>query len=122
MAGSASGTIDRVRRRIIGTLVGVPLGLACLPLAEHAPLLVWSAAAIAMIVYAMALPERYDIASGAFAFTLIVTLAASGIHSIPLLAARAWETLLGGLLGLAAAKFIFPLRSTGEGAYFSDRE
>jgi len=43
---------------------------------------------------------------------LIVTLAASGVHSIPLLAARAWETLLGGALGLAAAIFIFPLRSS----------
>jgi hypothetical protein len=112
VAGSASGTIQRVRRRIIGTLIGVPMGLACLPVAEHAPLLIWAAAAIAMIIYAMALPERYDIACGAFAFTLIVTLAASGVHSIPLLAARAWETLLGGALGLAAAIFIFPLRSS----------
>jgi hypothetical protein len=112
VAGSASGTIQRVRRRIIGTLIGVPIGLACLPVAEHAPLLIWAAAAIAMIIYAMALPERYDVACGAFAFTLIVTLAASGVHSIPLLAARAWETLLGGALGLAAAIFIFPLRSS----------
>lgn len=111
VAGSASGTIDRVRRRIIGTLIGVPLGLACLPLAAHAPLLIWATAALAMIVYSMALPERYDIACAAFAFTLIVTLAVSGIHSISLLAARAWETLLGGSLGLAAATFIFPLRS-----------
>ncbi len=110
VAGSATGTVDRVRRRLIGTMVGVPLGLACLPLAEHAPLLIWAAAALAMIAYAMALPERYDIACAAFAFTLIVTLAASGVHSIPLLAARAWETLLGGVLGLAAAMFIFPLR------------
>jgi uncharacterized membrane protein YccC len=67
---------------------------------------------MAMIIYAMALPERYDVACGAFAFTLIVTLAASGVHSIPLLAARAWETLLGGALGLAAAIFILPLRSS----------
>jgi hypothetical protein len=111
VAGSASGTAARVRRRIIGTLICVPLGLVCLPLVEHAPLLAWAAAALAMIVYAMALPERYDIASGAFAFTLIVTLAIGGVHSIPLLAARAWETLLGGALGLAAARFIFPLRS-----------
>jgi hypothetical protein len=110
VAGSASGTAARVRRRIVGTLVGVPLGLVCLPLVEHAPLLAWAAAALAMIVYAMALPERYDIASGAFAFTLIVTLAIGGVHSVPLLAARAWETLLGGALGLAAAKLIFPLR------------
>jgi hypothetical protein len=112
VAGSATGTIQRVRRRIIGTLIGVPIGLICLPVAEHAPLLIWAAAALAMIIYAMALPERYDIACGAFAFTLIVTLAASGVHSIPVLAARAWETLLGGSLGLAAAMFIFPLRSS----------
>ena len=110
VAGSASGTIQRVRRRIIGTLVGVPLGLACLPLAAHFPLLIWAAAALAMIVYAMALPERYDIACGAFAFTLIITLAVSGVHSIPVLTARAWETLLGGTLGLLAAMFVFPIR------------
>jgi hypothetical protein len=110
VAGSATGTVQRVRRRIIGTLVGVPLGLVCLPVAEHMPLLVWLAAALAMIVYAMALPERYDIACGAFAFTLIVTLAVSGVHSVPLLTARAWETLIGGALGLLAAMVIFPLR------------
>ncbi|PRY07980.1 FUSC family protein [Paraburkholderia sp. BL25I1N1] len=110
VAGSASGTAQRVRRRIIGTLVGVPLGLACLPLVEHVPLLAWAAVAAAMIVYAMALPERYDVACGAFAFTLIVTLAIGGVHSISFLGARAWETLLGGAVGLLAAKFIFPLR------------
>jgi uncharacterized membrane protein YccC len=110
VAGSASGTAERVRRRIIGTLIGVPVGLACLPLVEHAPLLAWAAVAAAMIVYAMTLPDRYDIACGAFAFTLIVTLAIGGVHSISILGARAWETLLGGVLGLLAAKFIFPLR------------
>ncbi|WP_322787133.1 FUSC family protein [Paraburkholderia dilworthii] len=103
------------RRRIIGTLVGVPLGLACLPIAVHAPLLVWAAAAIAMIIYSMALPERYDIACAAFAFTLIVTLAASGVHSYVLLAARAWETLLGGALGVVAAKVVFPIRAPKSG-------
>jgi hypothetical protein len=110
VAGTAAGTAERVRRRLVGTAIGVPLGIACLPLAEHMPLLIWGAAALAMIVYAMALPERYDIACGAFAFTLMVTMAASGIHSVPLLAARAWETLLGAVLGLAAAMLIFPLR------------
>jgi hypothetical protein len=110
VAGSATGTLARVRRRIVGTLVGVPLALACLPLAVHAPLVLWCVAAFAMIVYAMALPERYDVACAAFAFTLIVTMAASGTHSVPLLAARAWETLIGGVLGIVAAIFIFPLR------------
>jgi hypothetical protein len=111
VAGSATGTFDRMRRRILGTAIGVPIGLACLPLAAAAPLALWAAAALAMVIYAMALPERYDIACGAYAFTLIVTLAVSGEHSIPLLAARAWETLLGGALGLGAAMLLLPLRT-----------
>ena len=111
IAGSSSGTIDRVKRRIIGTLIGVPVALAFLPLAATMPVVAWAAAALAMVVYAMALPERYDIACGAYAFTLIVTLAVAGEHSIPMLAARAWETLLGGALGLAAATLLFPLRA-----------
>ena len=61
-----------------------------------------------MIVYSMALPERYDIACAAYAFTLMVTLAISGETSISVLGARAWETLLGGLLGVVAAKVILP--------------
>ena len=110
VAGSTSGTYERVRERIIGTIVGVPLGLACLPIAFHAPILIWIAAALAMVIYAMALPERYDIACAAFAFTLIVTLAATGEHSFGMLAARLWETILGGALGVAAAMLILPLR------------
>lgn len=110
VAGSATATIERVKRRIIGTAIGVPIGLVCLPLATAAPLIVWAAAALAMVVYAMALPERYDIACGAYAFTLIVTLAVGGELFIPLLAARVWETLLGGALGLVAAMLLLPLR------------
>jgi Fusaric acid resistance protein-like len=110
VAGSASVTIDRVKRRIAGTAIGVPIGLALLPLTAAAPLVVWGAAALAMVIYAMALPERYDIACGAYAFVLIVTLAIGGEHSVPLLAARVWETLLGGALGLATATLLFPLR------------
>jgi hypothetical protein len=39
----------------------------------------------------------------------MVTLAISGETSISVLGARAWETLLGGLLGVVAAKVILPL-------------
>jgi hypothetical protein len=109
IAGSAAGTADRVRRRIVGTLIGVPLGILCLPIAVHIPPLAWMLAALAMIIYSVALPDRYDIACGAYAFTLMVTLAISGETSMSVLAARAWETLLGGALGVTAAKFILPL-------------
>ena len=111
IAGSTSGTIQRVLRRIAGTAVGVPLGLACLPIATHWPLLVWIAAALAMVVYAVALPERYDIACGAYAFALIVTMAAGGDSSVGLLVSRAWETLIGGALGLATALLLLPIRA-----------
>lgn len=111
VATSTVGTVDRIRRRTVGTIVGVPLGLACLPFAEHAPLVIWLLAALAMVVYAMALPERYDIACAAFAFTLVVTLAASGENSPGFLAARAWETFVGGTVGLAVALLAVPLRT-----------
>ena len=114
IAGTSSGTMKRVRHRIIGTIVGVPLGLACLPFASQAPLLLWGPASLAMIIYAMALPERYDVACGAFAFVLMVTLAVSGEYSMPVLLARLWETMLGGALGLVAASFLFPLRAVPE--------
>lgn len=113
IAGSAAGTWERVRRRIVGTMVGVPLGLALAPIVAQAPLLAWLAAALAMVVYAVALPERYDVACGAFAFVLMVTLTATGAGPMSLLAARAWETVLGGAIGIAAALLVWPLRSAG---------
>jgi len=112
IAGSTAGTIDRVHQRIVGTVIAVALGLACLPMVLHAPILGWVMAAVAMIVYAMALPERYDIACGAYAFTLVVTLVISGDTSTVVLASRAWETLIGGTLGLGASMFVLPLRSS----------
>ena len=65
-----------------------------------------------MIIYAMALPERYDIACAAYAFTLIVTMAATGEHSLKLLASRSWETVIGGGIGIGAAMLIVPSRSS----------
>ena len=109
VASSPSGTIDRVRRRIIGTMVGVPLAIACLPLAVHAPLAIWLAAATAMVVYAVALPDHYDIASGAYAFALIVTMAASGEYPVATLLARLWETVVGGALGVAVLLLLTPV-------------
>ena len=111
VANSAAGTIDRIKRRIVGTLIGVPLGLACLPIAAQAPLLIWSLAAVAMVIYAMALPEHYDIASGSYAFALIVTMAASGEYPVATLFARAWETIVGGALGIGVVLLLAPLLS-----------
>jgi len=110
VGNSTAGTLQRIRHRVIGTAIGVPLGIALLPIVPHAVILIWVLAALAMVIYAMALPERYDIACGAYAFTLIVTLAVTGENSIFILASRGWETLIGGVLGLAIALFVVPLQ------------
>ncbi|HEY0333935.1 MAG TPA: FUSC family protein [Stenotrophomonas sp.] len=111
ITSTTAGTWDRFKRRMLGTLIGVPLGLACLPLASQAPLLLWCVASVSMIVYAMALPERYDVACAAFAFALVCTLAASGETSVRLMTARVWETALGGGLGLLMAWLMFRLQA-----------
>ncbi len=110
VGNSTAGTLKRIRHRIIGTAIGVPLGIALVPIMPHAPILIWVLAALAMVIYAMALPERYDIACGAYAFTLIITLAVTGENSIFVLASRGWETLIGGVLGLAIALSVVPLQ------------
>lgn len=109
VANSTADTLKRIRNRIIGTAIGVPIGIALVPIVPHAPILIWVLAALAMVIYAMALPERYDIACGAYAFTLIVTLAVTGESSIFILASRGWETLIGGVLGLSLALSVVPL-------------
>jgi hypothetical protein len=103
ITATTDGTLDRARRRIVGTLIGVPIGLACMPIAAHAPLVTWILAGLSMIIYTVSLPRRYDIACGAFAFTLIVTLEVSGQHSDVVLLSRIWETMLGATLGVAMA-------------------
>lgn len=116
IADSSTGTIERVRRRIIGTMVGVPVALAFLPLAPtmlvvvlvgcgtgHGDLRNGPARAIRHCLRGLCFHSDY-------AFTLIVTLAVAGEHSISMLAARAKETLLGGVLGPAAATLLLPLR------------
>ena len=118
---TATGTVARMKRRCIGTLVGVPLGLACLPFAAHEPLAVCAVVGLALIVYAMTLPDRYDIACGAFSIILMITLAATGEHSVSVLAARAWETLLGGGIALLIAVYVLPLRSLEDPADYPAR-
>ncbi|WP_369792917.1 FUSC family protein [Terriglobus sp. TAA 43] len=92
------GTTDRIRRRIIGTSIGVPIGLAFLVLGAEDHLLLWGATAMGMMLYALSLPKRYDIACGAYAFVLMLTMIASGERSVSLLASRVSETLLGCIL------------------------
>ena len=60
--------------------------------------------------FVLALPERYDVACGAYAFALVVSLAATGGYTTGMLLSRAWETLLGGVFGFLAAHVLWPIR------------
>ena len=106
IAGTPGQTLHRGFQRMAGTLVGVALGLACLPLVDHVPWLAWAAAALAMMLYSVSLPARYDYACGAYAFTLMVTLHAQGEHSLAVLAARARETLIGAGIAMVLARHL----------------
>ncbi|WP_077002589.1 FUSC family protein, partial [Variovorax sp. KK3] len=105
---SRSASLERIRRRLAGTAVGVPFGLLVVPMAIAHPALAWTCAAAAISIYAMALPERYDIACGAFAFALVITMAACGMDSFTQLSARLWETALGAVLASCAAVLLPP--------------
>jgi hypothetical protein len=43
----------------------------------------------------------------------MVTLAVSGVHSTLVLSSRIWETLIGAVMGLAAALLIVPPAHSG---------
>jgi uncharacterized membrane protein YccC len=110
ISSSVADTWSRGVRRIAGTAVGVALGLGvALLFAQLAPV-VWLLAAIAMIVYAMWLPLRYDVACGAYAFALVVTLAEAGNSSWGAASARGLDTVIGAAIGMLLSAVILPVR------------
>lgn len=94
----SSATAGRIRQRLVGTAIGVPLGLIFLVLSPRAHIVIWGFAAAGMILYAVSLPKRYDMACASYAFVLMLTMIANGERSVVLLASRIGETLFGCVL------------------------
>ncbi len=110
ISSSIADTWSRGIRRIVGTAVGVALGLGvALLFAQLAPV-VWVLAAIAMIVYSMWLPSRYDVACGAYAFALVVTLAEAGDSSWAAASERGLDTVIGAAIGMLFSALVLPVR------------
>jgi hypothetical protein len=110
ISSSVADTWSRGIRRIVGTAVGVALGLGvALLLAQIAPV-IWALAAIAMIIYSMWLPSRYDVACGAYAFALIVTLAEAGNSSWAAASERGVDTVIGAAIGMLFSALVLPVR------------
>jgi uncharacterized membrane protein YccC len=110
ISSSVADTWSRGIRRIVGTAIGVALGLAAALLFAQVPLAVWALAALAMIAYSTWLPLRYDVACGAYAFALVVTLAEAGNSSWGAASARGVDTVIGAAIGMAFSALVLPVR------------
>ena len=110
LSSSVAETWSRGLRRIAGTAVGVALGLGMAMLFAQTPLMVWAMAALAMIVYSTWLQTRYDVACGAYAFALVVTLAEAGNSSWDVATGRGLNTVLGAVIGMAISVLVLPVR------------
>jgi uncharacterized membrane protein YccC len=110
ISSSVADTWSRGIRRIVGTAVGVALGLGmALPFA-HMPVVVWPLAALAMVIYSVWMPLRYDVACGAYAFALVITLAEAGQSSWGAASARGLDTVIGAAIGMAFSALVLPVR------------
>ncbi len=110
ISSSVADTWSRGLRRIAGTAVGVVLGLGVALLFAQVPVAIWGLAALAMVIYSVALRLRYDVACGAYAFALVVTLAAAGDSSWNAATARGLDTFLGAAIGMAVSAVVLPVR------------
>ena len=110
ISSSVADTWSRGIRRIAGTAVGVALGLAAALLFAQVPLVVWALAALAMIIYSIWMTLRYDVACGAYAFALVITLAEAGDSSWNAASARGADTVIGAAIGMAFSALVLPVR------------
>jgi uncharacterized membrane protein YccC len=110
ISSSVADTWSRGIRRIAGTAVGVALGLCIALLFAQVPLIVWAMAALAMVIYSVWMPLRYDVACGAYAFALVVTLAEAGNSSWGAASARGVDTVIGAAIGMVLSAVVLPVR------------
>ncbi len=110
ISSSVADTFSRGIRRMAGTAVGVALALGVALLFAQEPPVIWILAALAMVIYSVWLPLRYDVACGAYAFALVVILAAAGDSSWDEASARGLETVIGAAIGMAFAALVLPVR------------
>ncbi|MDI4665351.1 FUSC family protein [Xanthobacter autotrophicus] len=109
IGNSVGETFMRVRYRTIGTLIGVVLGMALfLGLGEH----VWLIATFCMLAQMIALvtqKDRYDVASAAVGFSVVLGLhIISGLGTEGMLA-RIYETAIGAAIALVVSYLVLPV-------------
>lgn len=114
IGNSVGETYMRVRYRTVGTLIGVGLGVALfLALGDH----IWLIAAFCMLAQMISVvtqKDRYDVASAAIGFSVVL-----GLHIISGLgpegmAARVYETAIGAGIALAVSYLVLPVYLTSQ--------
>lgn len=114
LGNSVGETYMRVRYRTLGTLVGVLLGMAVfLSLGEY----VWLLAGACMAAQTIAIitqKDRYDVASAAVGFSVVLGLyLISGLGPEGMLA-RIYETIIGAAVALAVSFLVLPVYLTDQ--------
>jgi hypothetical protein len=110
ISSSVADTLSRGVRRIGGTAVGVALGLVAALLFAQMPPVIWALATLAIVTYSVWMPLRYDVACGAYAFALVITLAEAGDSSWNAATARGLDTVIGAAIGMVFSALILPVR------------
>ncbi|MFG1300941.1 FUSC family protein [Xanthobacter sp. V3C-3] len=114
IGNSVGETFMRVRYRTVGTLIGVAVGIGFfLLLGEH----IWLLALFCMAAQMVALvtqKDRYDVASAAVGFSVVL-----GLHIISGLGtqgmvARVYETAIGAAIALAVSYVVLPVYLTDQ--------
>lgn len=114
IGNSVGETFMRVRYRTVGTLIGVAVGMAFFfLLGDH----IWLLALFCMAAQMVALvtqKDRYDVASAAVGFSVVL-----GLHIISGLGtegmvARIYETAIGAVIALAVSFVVLPVYLTDQ--------
>ncbi|MFS8037328.1 FUSC family protein [Xanthobacter sp. AM11] len=114
IGNSVGETFLRVRYRTVGTLIGVLLGMGFfILLGEH----IWLLAAFCMAAQMIALvtqKDRYDVASAAVGFSVVLGLhLISGLGTEGMLA-RIYETAIGAGIALLVSYVVLPVYLTDQ--------
>ena len=97
-----TGTVARGVLRVAGTLVGLALATALFHLLAPSP----PAQVVLLVLLAFCLryfgPANYGLFAMALTALVVVLVSLTGVEPGPVIAARGWNTIAGGLIALAA--------------------
>lgn len=109
MGNSVGETYVRARYRVVGTLVGVLIGIGYLLAAGDAFLPMVLLGTVAQVISVITARDRYDVSSAAVGFSVVVGLhLVVGLDTEGMLA-RIYETIIGAVIALVVSSFVLPV-------------